>query len=304
MNKTPNLSKDQILAERQAKKSSKQNKTNKAEVSPASSKTEEPKPVVPIKEDKNKNPVPIVQSSVAEQPEDGQKSKEQIHAEREARRLSKLASKKKVDKPVEDKTVEPQQPLKPSSKAPLITNNSAELEAEMIQLKITDDGCTSDVKSKTLSKAERRAIQESQRAAKVKTLEEKKVEKAPTKKPLETVAKKTVQPVATSQKKLDSVEVVKPSVVHKVKLFKHLYSEKCNMKLDANNNIHPAIIKLGLQYATDYIVGSNARCYAFLNAVKIVRLRFDNFIKLSNVSIFAAYQRLHHTTRKNFLTWP
>ena len=38
-----------------------------------------------------------------------------------------------------------------------------------------------------------------------------------------------------------------------------------------NSNIHPAVIKLGVQYAKGIICGSNARCVALLLAFKKVR---------------------------------
>lgn len=41
-----------------------------------------------------------------------------------------------------------------------------------------------------------------------------------------------------------------------------------NVKI--NQTIHPAIVKLGLQYTSGHIVGSNARCVAFLTALKQV----------------------------------
>lgn len=39
-----------------------------------------------------------------------------------------------------------------------------------------------------------------------------------------------------------------------------------------NSNIHPAVIKLGVQYAKGIICGSNARCVALLLAFKKVRI--------------------------------
>jgi translation initiation factor eIF-2B subunit delta len=60
---------------------------------------------------------------------------------------------------------------------------------------------------------------------------------------------------------------------NKVKLFHHFeeykrdYSIVEKMSID-NPKIHPAFIKLGIQYAHDRISGSNARCLAFLNSLK------------------------------------
>ena len=39
-----------------------------------------------------------------------------------------------------------------------------------------------------------------------------------------------------------------------------------------NSNIHPAVIKLGVQYAKGIICGSNARCVALLLAFRKVRM--------------------------------
>jgi translation initiation factor eIF-2B subunit delta len=115
------------------------------------------------------------------------------------------------------------------------------------------------------SKAERRAIQESQRAAKEKLKEEKasKVAKIKAVKSEGTKVKDTKE----SQPILTTVGTQKVSAVHKVRLFKHLYTEKCDLNINVNSHLHPAILKLGMQYMNDSVVGSNARCYAFLNAM-------------------------------------
>lgn len=60
---------------------------------------------------------------------------------------------------------------------------------------------------------------------------------------------------------------------NKTKLFQHFdqykrdYSKIETLALD-NPSIHPAFIKLGIQFAHDRISGSSARCIAFLNAFK------------------------------------
>lgn len=56
---------------------------------------------------------------------------------------------------------------------------------------------------------------------------------------------------------------------NQVKLFNHLYTERPKNVLLANN-IHPSIVKLGAQYANRIVVGSNARCIAFMNTIKLV----------------------------------
>lgn len=60
-------------------------------------------------------------------------------------------------------------------------------------------------------------------------------------------------------------------------LFSHLtqYEKKSNYTTTSANttgeNIHPAIVNLGLQYAEFSIAGGNARCVAMLTAFKKVR---------------------------------
>lgn len=150
-------------------------------------------------------------------------------------------------------------------------SSDGELAAKMEKLHVSD----TNSKAKPATKAERRAIQEAQRASKVKALEEKNNVKPSKKSPSDKAAKKSQDtksspPSATAQKSANS-SAPKASALHKVKLFKHLYSDKCNLNINVNQKLHPAIIKVGLQYANDSVVGSNARCYAFINAMNIVR---------------------------------
>lgn len=52
-------------------------------------------------------------------------------------------------------------------------------------------------------------------------------------------------------------------------MFNHLYTDRPKNVLLANN-IHPSVIKLGAQYSNRIVVGSNARCIAFMNTIKLV----------------------------------
>ena len=76
-----------------------------------------------------------------------------------------------------------------------------------------------------------------------------------------------------SKKKPDSSENLNENETNKSKLFHHFeqykrdYSIVDKLPLDAPQ-IHPAFIKLGLQLAHDVVLGSNARCIAFLYAFK------------------------------------
>lgn len=58
-----------------------------------------------------------------------------------------------------------------------------------------------------------------------------------------------------------------------IKLFNHLERSKADVNLFVNNiHIHPCVARLGEQYARRTVVGSNARCIGFLNAIKMVSL--------------------------------
>lgn len=279
MSKIPEKTKEQILAERQAKKASKHIAKNVADpqkIDPAPKPSTANKPAAaPVA--KVEKPVPVVQS---EKPQQTEKSKDQVLAEREAKKLAKQAAKGKPQEKGGDKVLKPaEKPQQPKSleqtseaKGPVKRISSdVELAVKMEKLKIVDGfgaSTESSEKAKSVSKAERRAIQEAQRAAKTKALEEK---KTPAKKPIESVKKELKPNTVASVHKTGNVSAAaKTSALHKVKLFKHLYSDKSDLNFNVNNKLHPAIVKLGLQYVSDSVVGSNARCYAFLNAMKIV----------------------------------
>lgn len=251
MNKSTEKSKEQILAERQAKKNAKQ-QVKKKDSDPAPSVAKAVEVKSEVKAVKPVTQVPL------ETKEEGEKSRDQVHSEREARKLAKQATKKKCDVPA----VAPVEKNQSESKVKVAKANSeAELAVKMEKLQIAPEEAPGK------SKAERRAIQEAQRAAKAKALEEK---KPAVKKAMETPLKTAkVSPSSTTAQKVPPA-AVKSSALHKVKLFKHLYSDKCDLHIKVNHHLHPAIIKLGLQYQSDSVVGSNARCYAFLNAMKIL----------------------------------
>lgn len=288
MEKRVEKSKEQILAERQAKKSAKkQNKSGtdeKATASPSpqlklvqsTSSVEKSnpektspilKPASPLKKTTpHSQKTPPAEAVSTETPE---KSREQVIAEREAKKLAKQSAKKKGNDENQKTESAPQQ------KREIIKSNSdVELSQKLEKLHISAEP-TSEVKEtppvsekgKLISKAERRAIQEAQRAAKMKAQHEKVVVKSAPKTPVksETKAKEVKHAIQNPHH-----SKILSSGAHKVKQFKHLYTEKCNLNIDVNGRLHPAIVKLGVQYANDAIVGSNSRCYAFLNALKTV----------------------------------
>ncbi|XP_050389370.1 translation initiation factor eIF-2B subunit delta [Patella vulgata] len=135
-------------------------------------------------------------------------------------------------------------------------------------------------KSKAQLKAERRAVQEAQRAAKA----QQKPGQQPVKKDKPQESKRVPDHVKADlpdtqkkvAKKLEKQQVPqRTSVQRKIKLFNHLQQYQREVSFTQINRftssgIHPAIIKLGLQYAEGLIVGSNARCVALLAAFKKV----------------------------------
>jgi translation initiation factor eIF-2B subunit delta len=294
-------SKEQILAERKAKKSAKKQPSNKIDQA-ASATTQQTAPPAGASSSsptvKSESPAktavkkePQVQLT---EPIEAEKTKEEILAERKAKKLAKQSgsdgSKKKspegdavkITLPQKQQLVDKNHPKKEVAKQNSDTDLSQKMESlHITQSKTGDDNqkenkpqMTDDQnveKGKPTSKAERRAIQEAQRAAKAKLQAEK------TKTPV-SAAKKTANTKETKAKSetLKTISTSPPAIsqkssaLHKVRLFKHLYTEKCDLNIKVNSRLHPAIIRLGAQYANNTIVGCNARCYAFLNAMQIV----------------------------------
>uniref|UniRef100_A0A182FCA8 Translation initiation factor eIF2B subunit delta n=2 Tax=Anopheles albimanus TaxID=7167 RepID=A0A182FCA8_ANOAL len=122
----------------------------------------------------------------------------------------------------------------------------------------------------TLSKAERRAIQEAQRAAKAEA------QQAKAKGPVKPEAAKKAAPssgatVKPVKKSAGGVGGTSPGThvaaprKHIVNLFNHLHQPKFAAAEIINSpTLHPAVTKLGIQYAGGTVVGSKARCLALL----------------------------------------
>lgn len=111
-------------------------------------------------------------------------------------------------------------------------------------------------------RAKRREQQEIQRQA-----------KAAVKTTTVAVVPEKSKPKAEVAKSPAKKEVVKTPVVSKVQLVHHLYSEDTKKYDDEScgasiRGVHPAFRKLGVQYASHVILGSNARCLALLAALK------------------------------------
>lgn len=257
-------SREQIKIEREAKKAAKQSvKTkskDKIENPPVSkpaeaTKTEikantkyepkaaaklEPK-VITIKATTKVEPKAVAETKTfSSESSSADKLREQIKAEREAKKLAKQASKSKG---------------KPD---PQVTESVEQVTHAVAKVTL---GESDDTKKPVLSKAERRAIQEAQRATKA-------LKTAPT------VANPKVETKSVSLKakskspiKHDEKNTSKDC---KIKLFRHLEYTKGIPDILLNGTLHPAIIQLGEQYSKRTIVGSNARYFAFLNAIKKV----------------------------------
>uniref|UniRef100_A0A1B0DJN3 Translation initiation factor eIF2B subunit delta n=1 Tax=Phlebotomus papatasi TaxID=29031 RepID=A0A1B0DJN3_PHLPP len=237
---------EEILQERKNKKLEKKTKVQPKEVQPKLAKPEEK---------------PAEKESTKEKAEVEQKpSREDILAQREAKKLAKQNAKQKTAK------TEPTEALPAIQKS----NTETELAQKLEQLTISDPP-----KAKATTKAERRALQEAQRAAKEQKMKEKtaKDKPAPTKTP--TVKKETLK-VSPATKKSPRSDGVSTSQKHRVKLFSHLYLDHFTHppKVSGDFEIHQAIRTLGAQYSKMEITGANARCFALLTIMKIVIKKF------------------------------
>lgn len=128
-------------------------------------------------------------------------------------------------------------------------------------------GAEKSDKSKSELKAERRAKQEAQRAVKQAALKEKESKpKVETTKPVE----EKITEEKPKQKQTEKPKT-KSQTNQRVNWFQHLGNEndKESLKnIPINSNLHPAIVKLGVQLASRVVKGSNARCIALLDALK------------------------------------
>lgn len=215
---------------------------------------------------------PQTAESVPVEPTDDKpetKSREQIMAEREQKKQAKLLKKKGI-------TID-EQPVVAAEMAAAVSLSIVKEGIENLKFSASEIPSAAKIQP---SKAERRAIQEAQRAAKAKLLAEKSAGK-----PLQskstaaksepqtdgsTVAAAAAKSPTTGKKQTNITTIKLPA--HRVKLFSHLYADAGSEPehLLNSNDIHPALVKLGAQYASRMVVGSNARCLAFMAAMKKV----------------------------------
>lgn len=140
---------------------------------------------------------------------------------------------------------------------------------------------------KSMTKAERRELQEKQRAAKLAQKQQQpgsgsapsaskpKPPPSATKKQFGADATRSQQPVASSSKDLNAG--AKDSAIdggamtksRGLRIFSHFSIPK-PVGQGIKGEIHPAIVRLGLQFSEFKICGSNARCIATLTAFKTV----------------------------------
>ncbi|XP_011877926.1 PREDICTED: translation initiation factor eIF-2B subunit delta [Vollenhovia emeryi] len=180
---------------------------------------------------------------------------------------------------------------------------------------VVQNGASED-KSKAELRAERRAKQEAQRAAKQKQQQQQSSTKNSAKsveapKPHVEALKPRAEALKPRAETASESPVTKTVVAktnrirgdeHEVHLFKHLYQERHDSRFHipmVNANIHLAIVKLGVQYANKIIVGGNARCLAFLAAIKQMLRDFERPVQADFVRGFEARLKesqtyLHH----------
>ncbi|CAL1298961.1 unnamed protein product [Larinioides sclopetarius] len=137
--------------------------------------------------------------------------------------------------------------------------------------------------TKAQLKAERRAKQEAQRAAKLAKNNEKNVPHPEAAVQKKTPTENSKPPSQVKQNVAENTEAVKPKNASKPtsekgtirgsQIFSHLPQVKdltSKQMRDANLKIHPAIIELGEHFNKGTICGSNARCVGFLGAFREV----------------------------------
>lgn len=258
-------SRDVILAEREAKKKAKLDaklKKNKGESSVPTAV--EIKPAVKI--EKQEKP----QQSQQKQDKPQQKPKQEKQKRKSDTELQPKESHSNVEKKKSDHKKSPRQnePIKQ-----IVKDEIQEVATQLEKIEIIPQ---KDTKPQ-LTKAERRAIQEAQRAAKAKLLEEKKsgtskiIDSSKSMGPKTTVVKQLPKKVITDGTVVVNQRTKTLPVESRVKLFSHLYEERINLdNFNELPKVHPEILKLGIQLSSKIVAGSNARCIALLDAMKFL----------------------------------
>lgn len=232
--------------------------------------------------------------------------REKVKAEREAKKLAKQAAKQKLqDKnrnltPNESQTNEVNKPekvqQKQNEKQKPVDNKKKEKEPQKIQLPVKAVEVTEKLskleisrksenaevgEKKQVTKAERRAIQEAQRAKKAGKIpvksdastsgkQQQQQQKLTPPSPTTEKVPKSISPGPQSASK--SASASSSALLHRVKLFNHLYTDRALQSHKTLNSsvVHPAVVRLGTQYTNLIVKGANARVLAFMNAIKSV----------------------------------
>jgi len=182
-----------------------------------------------------------------------EKTREEVEAERKAKRAAKQERKKAALEKQKSDGLGNQQKCQSQSSEPTKGRNASE-QVKEIKPK-------SDVSKVAPKKPSTQKIEATKKLTNVKNNKEnvivKKIEELKPSNSVNLVVKKPVG-----------------ALIHKVKLFNHLYiddsiSLTAENKLKINSGkVHPSFIKLGIQMRNCVVSGSNARCLAFLYALK------------------------------------
>uniref|UniRef100_A0A2A4J0V0 Translation initiation factor eIF2B subunit delta n=1 Tax=Heliothis virescens TaxID=7102 RepID=A0A2A4J0V0_HELVI len=252
---TGDKSKEQIKAERAAKKAAKQAK-KKGAAEGGDGPTDKPA-VKDVPKPTNKD------STVKDIPKQDKDTNVKVLP----KPVDKETTVKEVSKPVnEDMTVK--DVVETLRDIAIVAKEMKDVTNKVIDL--SGKKAEESNKSKSELKAERRAKQEAQRAAKQAALEK----AAATKPKVEdkaTPEKENAKPKEEKASKPKASDKPKVKPANRVNWFQHLYKEHDKESLKSiaiNSNLHPAIIKLGVQLASRVVSGSNARCVALLDALK------------------------------------
>ncbi|XP_076651691.1 eukaryotic translation initiation factor 2B subunit delta isoform X2 [Halictus rubicundus] len=249
-----------------------------------------------------------------------EKTREEVKNDRAAKKAAKALAKTKAKtdkvqtkassspKPAPADSTNDKQTVETSKSVP-----SKDVQNKTLTTHITSSICTNSAsietnaegKSKAELRAERRAKQEAQRAVKQQLVQDKiqdKAKKTETKGTKTRVVHQTAAAIESAKKPATPKKTIPKENAHEINLFKHLYHEREQAIVDVlsvNSHIHPAIVRLGAQYAQKVIVGSNARCVALLAAVKQLILDFErpsqaDFIRGLEASLLESMAYLHH----------
>ncbi|XP_022821534.1 translation initiation factor eIF-2B subunit delta isoform X2 [Spodoptera litura] len=271
MSSTDNKSRDEVMAARQAKKLAKQKGKGKEPVQKETKEQNIAKPVAPKSE-----PVPSTEKKVTKEE---QKPVKELNKEPTSKGKDEVDRAVKVEPIIEgaDRSKDDIKAERAAKKAAKQAKKKGTTEGEKVEeVKVPEKPAVKEAeesnKSKAELKAERRAKQEAQRAAK-QAAQEKAAAAAKPKveaKSAEGDGAKVKEEKAQKQKTLEKAKV-KSGSGHRVNWFQHLYKEHDKEALKSiaiNSNLHPAIVKLGVQLASKVVSGSNARCVALLDALK------------------------------------